>query len=399
MRVRHSLLAFLLIPALLMASLPGMRAQATTILDKINEAEQEKDKTEQEKADAEQDKNEAEGNLGGLTAQHASLKDRLSALNDEMVAAGENLERIEGQVADKEAEIAATRVELANAQETERQQYESMKLRIQFMYESQDTTYLQMLLSAGSIAEFINAADYINMIAEYDKEQLEVYQATVASVTATAERLDTEAAELAALNQAAVDEQDRIASLVQATATQVAEYADRIDDMEEQVAAIEKEIADKEALLIQQQADIDALMKQYQEELERSRLAAMSSKRDISEVAFEEGDRYLLANLIYCEAGGEPYEGQVAVGAVVINRVLSSVFSDTVSGVIYKNRQFSPVANGKLALALAQNKATESCYQAADAAMSGYTNVGGCVYFRTPIPGLEGIAIGNHIFY
>jgi len=107
----------------------------------------------------------------------------------------------------------------------------------------------------------------------------------------------------------------------------------------------------------------------------------------------------LLANLIYCEAGGEPYEGQVAVGAVVINRVLSSVFPDTVVGVIYQKKQFSPVGSGRLALALANNKATPSCYQAADEAMSGKTNVGSCLFFRTPIPGLNGIRIGGHIFY
>lgn len=116
-------------------------------------------------------------------------------------------------------------------------------------------------------------------------------------------------------------------------------------------------------------------------------------------MTFAENDRYLLANLIYCEAGGEPYAGQVAVGSVVINRVLSSKFPDTVAGVIYQNRQFSPVASGRLALALGENRATEKCYKAADEAMSGVTNVGNCVFFRTPIEGLTGISIGGHIFY
>jgi spore germination cell wall hydrolase CwlJ-like protein len=128
-------------------------------------------------------------------------------------------------------------------------------------------------------------------------------------------------------------------------------------------------------------------------------LARQSKWRNISEVTFEEGDRYLLANLIYCEAGGEPYEGQVAVGAVVINRLLSSRYPDTVTGVIYQRKQFSPVQLGMLANALAVNKATASCYRAADEAMAGVSNVGNCLYFRTPIPGLTGIAIGGHIFY
>lgn len=131
-----------------------------------------------------------------------------------------------------------------------------------------------------------------------------------------------------------------------------------------------------------------------------AQLAQQSSWRDISEVSFAEGDRYLLANLIYCEAGGEPYEGQVAVGSVVINRVLSSVYPDTITGVIYQNKQFSPVASGRLALALAEGRATGSCYQAADAVMKGTTNVGNCVYFRTPVDGVTPkYRIGGHIFY
>ena len=135
------------------------------------------------------------------------------------------------------------------------------------------------------------------------------------------------------------------------------------------------------------------------EEIRMSQLAAQSAWRDISEITFADGDRYLLANLIYCEAGGEPYAGKLAVGAVVINRVLSSVYPNTVVGVIYQNRQFSPVASGRLALALAEGRATAACYQAADEAMSGTTNVGECVYFRTPIDGLTGINIGGHVFY
>ena len=149
----------------------------------------------------------------------------------------------------------------------------------------------------------------------------------------------------------------------------------------------------------EQEANIEYLKKKLAEEQALSKLAAQSQWRDISEVTFEESDRYLLANLIYCEAGGEPYAGQLAVGAVVINRVLSSVYPNTVTGVIYQKYQFSPVGSGRLALALAQNKATASCYKAADEAMAGQTNVGNCVYFRTPIPGLTGIQIGGHIFY
>ena len=137
------------------------------------------------------------------------------------------------------------------------------------------------------------------------------------------------------------------------------------------------------------------------EEAERARAAEAQSRKvqQKEAVLASATELEILAALIQCEAGGEPYEGQVAVGAVVINRVLSSVYPNSLSGVIYQNRQFEPVSTGRLALALAENRATARCYQAADEAMSGVTNVGHCVYFRTPIPGLEGIRIGGHVFY
>jgi MraZ protein len=110
-------------------------------------------------------------------------------------------------------------------------------------------------------------------------------------------------------------------------------------------------------------------------------------------------DVELLGALIWCESGNQPFEGMVAVGAVVMNRVMSSVFPDTVVGVIYQKNQFSPARSGRLAMALANNSATASCYAAADAAMAGQTNVGNCLFFRTPIEGLTGIRIDGHIFY
>ena len=187
-------------------------------------------------------------------------------------------------------------------------------------------------------------------------------------------------------------EKARVAGLVRQTQNNISNYSDQISDAEEAALAYEAEMKKKEE-------DIAYLQKKLDEERRLSQLASNSTKRDISDITFAEGDRYLLANLIYCEAGGEPYEGQVAVGAVVMNRLLSSVFPDTVVGVIYAKNQFSPVASGRLALALAENRATPSCYKAADEAMAGYTNVGGCVFFRTPIPGLSGINIGGHVFY
>ena len=107
-------------------------------------------------------------------------------------------------------------------------------------------------------------------------------------------------------------------------------------------------------------------------------------------------DTNLLAALIYCEAGNQSYEGMVAVGAVVMNRVASASFPNTISEVIYQSGQFTPASSGALASALA-NGVPSTCYDAAAAALSGENPVGGALYFNTGSG--KGMKIGDHQFY
>ena len=108
-------------------------------------------------------------------------------------------------------------------------------------------------------------------------------------------------------------------------------------------------------------------------------------------------DVAMLAALIQCEAGGESYEGKLAVGSVVMNRVDSSYFPDTVVGVIYQSGQFSPVASGRFAVVLSSG-ADASCVQAATEVLAG-TRTLNCLYFRRNNGLINGTVIGNHVFY
>ncbi len=107
----------------------------------------------------------------------------------------------------------------------------------------------------------------------------------------------------------------------------------------------------------------------------------------------------LLAALIYCEAGGESYEGQLAVGAVVVNRINSSSYPDTLKGVIYQSGQFGPASSGKLASRLSSGNISSSCYKAARQALKGVSNIGTLLHFQGTSSGKSGIIIGNHVFY
>ncbi len=108
-------------------------------------------------------------------------------------------------------------------------------------------------------------------------------------------------------------------------------------------------------------------------------------------------DLTLLAALIQCEAGGESYEGQLAVGAVVMNRLRTGAYPNSLQGVIYASGQFTPALNGKVAR-VAESGPKESCFQAAQEALNGASNVGGATHFKRV--GLhDGFTIGNHVFW
>lgn len=107
-------------------------------------------------------------------------------------------------------------------------------------------------------------------------------------------------------------------------------------------------------------------------------------------------DLTLLASIIYCEAGNQPRDGKVAVGAVVMNRVASSSFAGNIRDVIYESGQFMPTWDGSMSSALA-NGVPSDCYEAAQAALNGENPVGGALYFNTGSG--KGIKIGAHQFY
>ena len=363
----------------------SLSAYALTTQEKINQKEQEKKQTQQNLEEKQQD-------ISGMQQEQNSLKGELNNLNEQLAQVGDNLADLEQKIDVKEQEISDTQAALEEAQKTADDQYAAMKKRIKYMYEKGDFQMLDAILREGTFSDMLNYFDYVNALSAYDRKMLVQYQETRDSIARQEEQLEQEKQELSDYKVTVEAEQSRVSGLVSSTSNSISQYSNQISQAEAEAEAYENQIK-------QQEADLTALRKKLAEEIAMSKLAAQSYKRDISQVSFAEEDRYLLANLIYCEAGGEPYAGKLAVGAVVINRVLSSVYPDTVTGVIYQRAQFSPVASGRLALALAEGRATQACYDAADEAMSGVSNVGDCVYFRTPIEGLSGISIGGHIFY
>ncbi len=116
---------------------------------------------------------------------------------------------------------------------------------------------------------------------------------------------------------------------------------------------------------------------------------------------YTDADTYLLARCIYGEARGESYTGQVAVGAVVLNRVRSPEFPNTIAGVIYQRHAFTAVSDGQINLT-----PNETAIAAARDAMNGWDPTGGCLYYYNPVTATSEwiftretvITIGKHVF-
>ena len=94
-----------------------------------------------------------------------------------------------------------------------------------------------------------------------------------------------------------------------------------------------------------------------------------------------QNDIQLMARAINGEARGEPYEGQVAVGAVILNRVDSPQFPNSISGVIYQAGAFTAVADGQINQPISEGS---TVYKAAQDAMNGWDPTGGCIYYFNP---------------
>ncbi len=137
------------------------------------------------------------------------------------------------------------------------------------------------------------------------------------------------------------------------------------------------------------------------EEIKAREEAEKEAKRHVNygEYTTDADTTMLLAALIHCEARGESYEGQVAVGAVVMNRVRSKGYQDTIHGVIYAPGQFTPAISGAVNKILESGKINQSCIDAAKDALAGVSPVGDCTRFRRNNGTRQGIVIGNHVFF
>ena len=227
------------------------------------------------KSDAENKKQEAEDNLrskqneiDSIEREQAQLQSEIDALDAELVNVILELSTLEEELAVKQDELAETEERLEQAKKDEKDQYESMKLRIRFMYEKGDSAMLTSILESKSIAEMLNRVEYVNEVYDYDRNLLTKYQDTKEQVAALTEQ---QKQEIAALEQKQAEFQ-----------TAEANYRATIDRKQGEVANFGEMLASAQALAAQYQDTINAQNQIIAEEnarIERERQARAEQER------------------------------------------------------------------------------------------------------------------------
>ena len=161
--------------------------------------------------------------------------------------------------------------------------------------------------------------------------------------------------------------------------------------------AEEKALQEKKEAEEKAQRELEEAQKKEAERIAAEQAEAQRKVEEEAAVAqIQEADKELLASIIFCEAGNQPYEGQVAVGAVIMNRVKSAVYPNSISEVVYQSGQFGPAMTGWLDSVRYSAGYTPSAMQAAIDALSGSNPIGDCLYFDQ---GGMGYQLGDHYFH
>lgn len=252
--------------------------RATTISD----LEKQKEELEEQKREADERRRQEQANYNNASGRVSSIQsdvDEVAGEIDEIDAALvetlASIDMIEEDIGEKEDQIEETTKELDAAIATEQEQYEAMKLRIKFMYEKGDTTYLQILLESQNFSDMVNKVEYVEKLYEYDRKLLLDYQAAREAVEALKEKLEEEKAELEAQEHELTEEKESLEIIL-------AEKQEAYDNFEVQLAQAKQEAAIYKANIRKQNDEIKRLEEEAskkQSEIDAAKQAEEEARR------------------------------------------------------------------------------------------------------------------------
>ena len=331
-------------------------------------------------ADTQADYDENNRQLDKLKQEQAALSSELNDLNSQLEASGNSLNNITTRISSKQQEIDTLNSNISDMEAEKQRQYDAMKLRIQYMYESNDYSFMDVLMKATDMADLLKKADYARQISDYDRSMLADLNNLITSLNQNKVSLNNDMTELVSLQQQAVAQSESIKSLIGAKQSKIDANSEGIKNAEALALEYEKKLEE------------EAAARQLEE------IKKLSSADEIinnTPISYDTSD---LA-MIECEAGNQSYEGKLAVGSVVVNRINSPRFGNTLQAVLYAPSQFSPVASGRFSIVLARG-ANEECTRAAKEVLDGHITIN-ALYFHVYNSEVDtgGPVIRDHVFY
>lgn len=222
-------------------------------------------------------------------------------MNQQLTDLSKNLSDLQEKSDAKQAELQQIEEELDDAKARREEQYESMKLRIQYMYENGNDSYMTMLTEAKDFTDFLNKAENIMQLTKYDRKMLDLYKETQQEIEDKEAGVKKEQEALEELKQESMDKQAEVSDLVRNTSKQIDTYSSQIDS--EQSAA--KELLEK---VNSQEAVIDSLMKQQKDEEAAAALAAQKAQEEAARKAAQEAAEQQAAEQSASQGSSQDYD-------------------------------------------------------------------------------------------
>lgn len=218
------------------------------------------------KAKLEQSLTQAEALIDELSSSQDAAEDKIMELNKQLSDISNQITTLQNQLADKNQQILVSQDAVNAARETVNAQYAEMKKRIQFMYENGQTTVLEMMLTSGSLADFVNMAEYFSRVTAYDRDKLTEYESSVAELSNAEETLQKEYEELQTMKEEVEQDQEAVASMLSRKESELASISGNLDEAEQLAQSYEAEVqAQNEVLAAIQAAEAERLAQEAAE--------------------------------------------------------------------------------------------------------------------------------------
>lgn len=210
---------------------------------------------QEDKKEQEDKKAEAEALVDQLQAEQNNILDAIAALDAQVADYNAQISDLETQKADLEIEISDTEADLIDAQAKEQEQYEAMKLHIQYSYENGNVDYLDTLFTSSDVSDIVNKSEYVEQIYNYDSNMLADLIDIRQTITEKQTQLETDLAEVKQIEEDVQENKEAVEIMIAGKQTQAANYASSIDSYEEQIKQIEADIAATDAKIAEAEAE------------------------------------------------------------------------------------------------------------------------------------------------